>query len=232
MKRREEEEARRIADEAEFVRLHQPAIQKEREERRAFDEEQKRQDKFRRMMEEKVEANRELEWKLICKRDRSLLSMMRQDYGDEVVHILRIWQVGFLHTNMVLNFSQFYHTLHVSFLQYANIMVVVSSIVMILFTPLLLSHAFGYKLFMLLTNFSLVYYTMIHITNWWKWVSRRKRTRRNNWEMRKRNNFVERQWRRYFLVLSFPISSSWMYVDHIKEISMRSYWSQGIYGCQ
>lgn len=94
-KRKDEEQRKQLEDEDEFIRIHSPEVKKEEEERRAFIEEQKRNDEKRVVLEQKVEKQRDLEWKLICRRDKSLVSMMRQDYGDRVLSIFQSWKARF-----------------------------------------------------------------------------------------------------------------------------------------
>lgn len=91
-KRKDEEWRKQLEDEAEFIRIHSPELRKEEEERRAFAEEQRRNDEKRVALEQRVEKQRGLEWELICRRDGSLISMMRQDYGDRLLNIFRAWQ--------------------------------------------------------------------------------------------------------------------------------------------
>lgn len=91
-KRKDEEWRKQLEDEAEFIRIHSPEIRKEEEERRAFAEEQKRNDEKQAALEQQVEKQRDLEWELICRRDASLISMMRQDYGDQLLSIFRAWE--------------------------------------------------------------------------------------------------------------------------------------------
>lgn len=94
---RKEEEAlqKRVADHA-FISINGPTLEKEKEDKRIAQEELRRDEENKVILQRRLEEKRELENILSFERDKMVLALMRQDYGDEVLCILVIWQAPLL----------------------------------------------------------------------------------------------------------------------------------------
>jgi hypothetical protein len=94
--RKEEEGRQKHAANNAFLSKYSPELEKEKQEKMIAQEELKKDEENKALMQKRLEENRELEKILAYERDEMTLALMRQDYGDEVLCILAIWQAPML----------------------------------------------------------------------------------------------------------------------------------------
>jgi hypothetical protein len=86
------EKARKLLEEDEFVRIHNPEVEISNIKLIKDEDENIRQLQHNKILSNEIEFEQVRERELIYTRDHNLVTMMHQDYGDKLFHILKIWQ--------------------------------------------------------------------------------------------------------------------------------------------
>lgn len=94
-KKKKEARKKSAADIA-FMSTYSPKLEKEGKEKKKSLEDLKRDEENKILMQKRLDKKKELENILTYERDKMTLALMRQDYGDEVLCILVIWQAPVL----------------------------------------------------------------------------------------------------------------------------------------
>lgn len=89
------EKARKLVEEDEFVRIHGLEVEISNRKLIKDEDENKRQLQHNTILSNEIEFEQVQERELIYIRDHNLVTMMHQDYGDKLFHILKIWQARF-----------------------------------------------------------------------------------------------------------------------------------------
>jgi hypothetical protein len=89
------EKAKKLVEEDEFVRIHNPEVEISNRQLVKDEDENRRQIQHNTILSNKIEFEQVREREFIYIRDHNLVTMMHQDYGDKLFHILKIWQAFF-----------------------------------------------------------------------------------------------------------------------------------------
>ncbi len=86
------EKTRELVEEDEFVCIHNPEVEISNKKLIKDEDENRRQLQHNTILSNEIEFEQVRERELRYIRDHNLVTMMRQDYGDKLFHILKIWQ--------------------------------------------------------------------------------------------------------------------------------------------
>jgi hypothetical protein len=103
------EKSRKLVEEDEFVHIHNLEVEISNIKIIKDEDENRRQLQHNTILSNEIEFEQVRERELIYIRDHNLVTMMRQDYGDKLFHILKIWQACFflvyMHDHEFSNYS-------------------------------------------------------------------------------------------------------------------------------